>query len=236
MKACVHLSFERCVGKLCLPAQVPESITGFFYFYKHLCGTMLHMLCPKDSVGCITKQLDDVTVDVCPKCDGVWLEQSEVGNLVRHFMVPQYSSADELLAAWEHEEDRGTTSPKDFWVEAKLTCPHDRAQMQKHYFAGSSVGVDHCLVCKGFWLDGGELQAIASLTKSDPSKEALGIGLARLEGEIAAKRLQSMRPRDPRVPSGASFSSELMLGNVHPALGIGYAVIRYMIDLLAKKY
>lgn len=111
------------------------------------------MLCPKDNVVCNVRHLDDVEVDICPKCQGVWLEQQEVRNLIRHFSLPKYSSADELLAEWKTLENSGTP-PENFWTEDKLTCTKDGSQMQKHYLAGSKIGVDQCQLCKGYWLDG----------------------------------------------------------------------------------
>lgn len=140
------------------------------------------MLCPKDNVVCDTKQLDDVEIDVCPKCDGVWIEQHAVRNLVRHLSIPEYSNVDELLAEWEAIEHRGT-APKDFWSEDKLACPREGAQMQKHYFAGSRIGVDHCLICKGFWLDGGELHAVAEYVGPSPETDALGRLVVRSWGD-----------------------------------------------------
>jgi Zn-finger nucleic acid-binding protein len=137
------------------------------------------MLCPKDNIVCDPILLQDVEVDVCPKCQGVWLDNGEVRRLVRHLSVPEFSSVDELFKAWEVSERQGTT-PIDFWVEDKLTCPKEGAQMQKHYFAGSHIGVDHCLICKGFWLDGGELQAVARYVEPNPEHDALGRILIRL--------------------------------------------------------
>lgn len=131
------------------------------------------MLCPKDNIVCDLVRLQDVDVDVCTKCQGVWIEQVEVKKLVNHLSIPDYSQVDELLKEWNVSESQGT-APVDFWKESKLICPVDRSQMQKHYFAGSNIGVDHCLVCKGFWLDGGELQAVAKYVRPNPEQDMVG--------------------------------------------------------------
>jgi Zn-finger nucleic acid-binding protein len=125
------------------------------------------MLCPKDNVVCNTEQLQDVEVDVCPKCHGVWLDYGEVRKLVHHFSIPRYSNVDELINQWEVVES-SSTHPKDFWIEDRLTCPNEGTKMKKHYFAGSLIGVDQCQKCKGFWLDGGELQAVAKYFEPNP--------------------------------------------------------------------
>ena len=44
--------------------------------------------------------------------------------------------------------------------------------MQKHYFAGTTIGLDQCQVCKGFWFDGGELQAVAAQVVPNAREEA----------------------------------------------------------------
>ncbi len=81
--------------------------------------------------------------------------------------MPSYTMVDELIDEWEISENKGTL-PKDFWVEDKLKCPNGHGHMSKHYFAGSNIGVDQCQTCQGFWLDGGELKAVARDVKPNP--------------------------------------------------------------------
>ena len=128
------------------------------------------MLCPKDNIVCDPLLLQDVEIDVCPKCQGVWLEQQEVKQIVQHLSIPEYNELNTVISAWEVAEHTGT-APKDFWVEDKLVCPRDSVHMMKHYFPGSTIGVDHCLTCKGFWLDEGELHAIARYVAPNPTLE-----------------------------------------------------------------
>lgn len=150
------------------------------------------MLCPKDNVVCDPILLQDVEVDVCPKCQGVWLEQLEVRKLIRHFTIPDHSDVDELLSTWERVEYTGTI-PKDFWREDKLLCPRDGAQMSKHYFAGTLIGVDQCQLCKGFWLDGGELQAIAEEVQPNPVIDAAIAELGRESQKAIAEQQRKDR-------------------------------------------
>ena len=128
------------------------------------------MLCPRDNLVCNQIKLQNVEIDICPKCQGVWLEQQEVKEIVQHLSVPEYNAVNDIISAWEVAEHTGT-APKDFWVEDKLVCPRDGVHMKKHYFAGSTIGVDHCLDCKGFWLDEGELHAIAKYVAPNPTLE-----------------------------------------------------------------
>lgn len=188
------------------------------------------MLCPKDNVVCNPLFLQDVEVCVCSKCQGVWMEQTAVRKLIRHLAIPEYSDVDEALKNWGTLISEGT-APRDFWQEGKLTCPKEGAQMQKHYFAGSHIGVDHCLFCKGFWFDGGELQAIAELAKPDPARELLGLEMARFEGQAVERKMNALRPADSRVPLDHYLSS-VLLGNAHPAFAIMSVVSRLLLDWL----
>lgn len=129
------------------------------------------MLCPKDNIVCNHRSIGTLTIDECPQCGGVWLEQSEVSTLLSSLAMPEASQLDEIFAEWEVIKSDGS-APADFWREDKLICPQDGAQMQKHYFAGTNIGLDQCQVCKGFWFDGGELQAVAAEVVPDMYEKA----------------------------------------------------------------
>lgn len=146
------------------------------------------MHCPKDKAICRTKQLDDIEIDVCPECDGVWIEKGEVQKLNAKLEVPKYTNIDEVLAKWEVSHS-GATIPKDFWTETALVCPRHHGHMTKHYFGGTQIGVDQCQECEGFWLDGGELQAIAKLAEPNPDFEKAWQML--LQDEIDSRNTQA---------------------------------------------
>ena len=176
---------------------------------------------------CDLVMLQDVEADVCSKCFGVWLEQAEVRKLVQYFSVPEYSTADDLIREWEVAESKGT-APKDFWREEKLVCPREGAQMQKHYFAGSRTGIDHCLVCGGFWLDGGELRAIATAVEPNPLLEkAAGSMLKEWNKGIELKQ------RAQQTLGTLILNTVGIATNPSTALWlIGSVVTRYILDRL----
>jgi Zn-finger nucleic acid-binding protein len=179
------------------------------------------MLCPIDNVVCDPLQLQGLEIDVCPKCQGVWMEQDEVRKLVRYLSIPEYSNVDEILNNWEASEHLGT-APKDFWSEGKFQCPKEGAQMQKHYFAGSNIGVDQCHVCKGFWLEGGELQAVAKYVSKDVEQDEMGRVLIRLWPPIN-------HPKTPLI----YFVPEILLSIKNPIYGIavlGRFFVNYLFD------
>lgn len=124
------------------------------------------MLCPKDNIVCDLKQFDYIEVNVCPKCSGVWMEQETIKSLVTHLIIPSLGSVDEQFAAWEVESHQGTLA-RDFWQEDKIVCSKHNVLLKKHYFGGTNIGVDQCPVCKIFWFDGGELQAVTDMISTD---------------------------------------------------------------------
>lgn len=132
------------------------------------------MQCPVDNLSCDHVQLGTVWVDVCPRCQGVWLEEAELPQLIFHFTFPFLRSDGDLLAAWQQAEADGYTAAKDFWQEATLGCPHGHGLMKKHYVLGSTIGVDHCGTCRGFWLSGSELQAVRNQVAPNPRQDTLG--------------------------------------------------------------
>jgi Zn-finger nucleic acid-binding protein len=131
------------------------------------------MLCPRHNLACDTVVLKAITVEVCPACHGVWLEQVEMRKLVQYFSTPAIGLSDEQLARWEETVGNPETAPKDFWQEAELTCAFDGSPMQKHYFAGTTVGMDQCQVCRRIWLDGPEVMAIAKAVGPNRYEDAL---------------------------------------------------------------
>jgi len=40
------------------------------------------MKCPVDGSELVTKQSDGITVNTCPKCEGVWLERSHINKII----------------------------------------------------------------------------------------------------------------------------------------------------------
>ena len=104
------------------------------------------MLCPQDGISCNQHHHKSVVLDICPRCSGVWVDGGEFEKLVLHFTVPKLHPGEDILP---HLTLAGTgyTPAKDFWREDVLRCPNDDGLMKKHYFAGTTIGLDHCFEC-----------------------------------------------------------------------------------------
>ncbi len=140
------------------------------------------MLCPVDNVVCDSHTLEDISLSVCPRCHGIWVEKDAMTRLVR-LLSSLEEGQEEFLQKWSEIDEDGHTLPKDFWQETHIRCPNHPVQLQKHYFPGTMIGLDHCLVCGGFWIEGPEVLAIAQYVQHDPHQDMLGRALAERAGE-----------------------------------------------------
>lgn len=100
------------------------------------------------------------------------MEKVAVRSLSSQLRFPQLTRLDELFTEWQVASSEGTL-PKDFWSEDTIDCPRDGTKLRKHYFAGSTIGVDQCPACGIFWFDGGELHAVTELALPNPQQDLL---------------------------------------------------------------
>jgi len=185
------------------------------------------MRCPIDDTVCESVTLENVQMDICPQCQGVWIGQDQVRKLVRHISMPNLSLIDEMLQEWVANKNEKLTPPKDFWTEDKLICSQDNTQMKKHYFAGSKVGVDQCQKCKRFWLDGGELQAVVQYVKPDHALDQAWQDFIREDNEWR-KKMENANAIPAKIV--------LMLANPKYALiAIGSFIAQVVVDVLRSK-
>ena len=90
----------------------------------------------------------DIEVDECPKCKGIWFDHEELQELE---LVTE-------LTLWEVRR-----IPKKKEQLEALYCPkcEDHPLMKKaEHPRDERVILDYCETCNGIWLDGGELEAI----------------------------------------------------------------------------
>lgn len=116
-------------------------------------GTMPDRECPRcweplqeetrDAVG------PSVTVDVCPDCDGLFLDEGELlrvtGDVDLHRLLTEHLGADS---------------------DSDLVCPSCGGLVDAECLEveDGEAEVDVCLDCHGVWLDPGELEALDAST------------------------------------------------------------------------
>jgi Zn-finger nucleic acid-binding protein len=89
---------------------------------------------------------DQIAYDVCEACGSLWLDCGELDKLALQVDGSiEYCSTDKIKGV--------SQSPKN--------CPRcEDTALDKVSFIGSDITLDRCGNCKGFWLDGGELDLI----------------------------------------------------------------------------
>jgi Zn-finger nucleic acid-binding protein len=122
------------------------------------------MLCPVCKDPMIVLELDQIEIDFCSSCEGIWLDAGEF----------------ELLL--ETEEDRVKLSSmliEDNSVKEKsYRCPICNKKMSKVFVSEErKILIDKCKKSHGLWLDKGELKSVIEL--SSENKESKVINLLR---------------------------------------------------------
>ncbi|AKG54172.1 hypothetical protein DGWBC_1538 [Dehalogenimonas sp. WBC-2] len=114
------------------------------------------MNCPKDRSPMIVVEHDQVAIDYCPVCHGVWLDRGELELVVEKTCLDDASLC--LTDIFNRPEARTD--------EKKRRCPICNTTMRKEGLGTSpEVIIDVCSSrYDGLWFDGGELhQVLAQL-------------------------------------------------------------------------
>ena len=166
------------------------------------------MLCPRDTVVCNPIQLEDVQAARCPTCYGVWVDAVAMRSLITLLLDKTVDEQSVIIKLWEAVDGDGKTLPPEFWREDTLICPNDQSALKKHYFAGTMIGLDHCVTCRGYWIDGDELPAIAQHVQADPVQDEIARGFAQVAAQPINQEYRRSGSRPVTV--GDSLQSGLL--------------------------
>ena len=116
------------------------------------------MKCPNCSHDMVLVKYENVTIDECPGCGGVWLDDRELNAII--------ADGTETFSA---EEKNNAVRLKGLDRPPKtLACPKCQAPMKVvNYAYNSGVFIDSCPNNHGVWLDKGELVKIQILMDGD---------------------------------------------------------------------
>ncbi len=139
---------------------------------------------------------DNLVLDHCPRCGGVWFEKGEAQRLTQH-------SPDEL---WKHIPPRasaprppchGCHTPLDRDTDAcqvcgtknEISCPMCDRRMERRQHA--DLTLDVCTHCRGVWFDHAELTSVWSLAVSNfvAQRPGRGAQAAAIGGDILLESL-----------------------------------------------
>ncbi len=108
------------------------------------------MNCPRDAAVLETKSIGQTSVQTCPLCGGMFLEHGQLNRLADPTPGDlEFSTVDG--DSFQHEDEYGP-----------IDCPRDAdIQMRKVDFnIDTTIILDYCPGCHGFWLDRQELARI----------------------------------------------------------------------------
>ncbi len=117
------------------------------------------MDCPVCNNAMVTLELDEVEVDCCFDCGGIWLDAGEL-----ELLLGDSKAANELLGQFS----------KVHSAETARNCPICDKQMKKVQAGGTRENpliIDECVKGDGLWFDKGELQTITASGNFDQARK-----------------------------------------------------------------
>jgi Zn-finger nucleic acid-binding protein len=122
------------------------------------------MICPICHKDALIVEYQNVELDYCPVCHGVWFDAGELELLIKAAG----------LGDLRRYLDSIINAPEAATQEKKRKCPICRHKMKKTYIdTDNKILVDVCHVGDGIWFDGGEIQhLVKTLVEKSPEKGA----------------------------------------------------------------
>ena len=113
------------------------------------------MNCPACKNPMVILELNQVEIDYCTVCKGIWLDRGELDLI--------FSSADK-------KEIAKSFSIKNEVDEIKRRCPNCKKKMNKVEFESTGIIIDKCTDDHGIWFDSGELKSILKSAEENNSR------------------------------------------------------------------
>ncbi len=121
------------------------------------------MDCPVCKNAMITLELEDVEIDNCLDCGGIWLDAGEL-----ELLLGDKQHAEQLLNSFKVDSD---------CAEKPRKCPICRKKMRKIIvgLTESALLIDKCAKGHGLWFDQGELQDVLKAGSFDKENKIVNI-------------------------------------------------------------
>ena len=112
------------------------------------------MKCPVCKEPTIVLELDEIEIDFCTACGGIWLDAGELDLLIE-----DEKEREILLSSFQKDVEH---------TEKPYRCPICRKKMDKvHVGENKDVLLDKCPDNDGLWFDKGELKDVIQLASKD---------------------------------------------------------------------
>ncbi|MHC5120853.1 MAG: TFIIB-type zinc ribbon-containing protein [Planctomycetota bacterium] len=123
------------------------------------------MDCPVCKSAMIVLELDEVEVDYCTDCEGIWLDAGEL-----ELLLGGAAASDALLGSFQSAKTALGSFQSAKTAEKKRKCPICLKKMDK-VLVGDAANkkelIDCCPKNHGMWFDGGELQQVLKMGHFD---------------------------------------------------------------------
>jgi len=118
--------------------------------------------CPVCKEAMVVLELDEVEIDHCLECGGIWLDQGEL-----ELLLESSEEKDKLLASFKEDKESG---------EELLKCPICLKKMKKILSNGEKkILIDSCKNNDGLWFDKGELYQMIESVSLDKNNRILNL-------------------------------------------------------------
>jgi Zn-finger nucleic acid-binding protein len=113
------------------------------------------MNCPACKNPMVILELNQVEIDYCSECKGIWLDNGEL---------------DLIFSSSDRKEISKSFSIKNDFDETKRRCPNCKKKMDKVEFENTGIIIDKCIDEHGVWFDSGELKSILKTAEEQNSR------------------------------------------------------------------
>jgi Zn-finger nucleic acid-binding protein len=118
------------------------------------------MKCPVCDELMIVLELDEIEIDYCTTCEGIWLDGGEL-----ELMLEVASEKEELLSSFREDSSSH---------EKKIRCPICFRKMEKVLVGKENkILLDECKKHHGLWFNRGELYDVVKLGSIDEENKIL---------------------------------------------------------------
>ena len=132
------------------------------------------MLCPVCKNTLVVLELEQIEIDYCTSCGGIWLDAGEL----------------ELLLETQEERSRllNLLVEDSSVKEKRYRCPICSKKMKK-VFVGEEkkILIDKCKKNHGLWLDKGELEAVIQFSSQNRDGKIINLLKQMFESKISYK-------------------------------------------------
>ncbi len=120
------------------------------------------MNCPHCKEPMIILELNEVEIDHCHDCSGIWLDAGELGLL-----LDNSEEKEKILSSFDIVSKTG---------EKKYKCPRCRKKMEKVNVGDQEhVLIDRCKYGHGLWFEKGELPKIIEMASKDGDRKVINL-------------------------------------------------------------